>query len=219
MARSDCSGRRGRRATRFGALVLLLPTALAGCQSLPFRSETAGWPRYESRIGEHVVRYRVPPDGRVLRESQAEVDPDFPRREIVWQFAVFGYDSPPNSRALPPTRISFGIGRVPGGPLPAAPSAKELGDRVVRQASMGGRPILYHGDVVEIGDQSWFRLENDVQGSGGVQPEAVIYYAPLDGRSYLFVWGFWAKSVRQTTDQLAAHRATLARIVANTDID
>jgi len=200
------------------ALVLLLAAAALACRGVPYRSETADWPSYETAIGDHLVRYRVPSDGRVLREPQAEADPDFPRREIVWIFAAFGYDAPAEARGLPPTRISFGIGRVPGGPLQSAPSPEELGDRVVREASLGGRPILYHGDVVELGSRSWFRLENDVRSSGGIQPEAVIYYAPLDGARYLFVWGFWAKSVRQTAEQVALHRETLRQVVASTRI-
>jgi hypothetical protein len=196
------------------ALLLGIALATSGCRSLGI---DPGWSAYETRIDAHAIHYALPKGGVALQPPQASWPLAIPKRDKVSIFASIGYGEPAGEQA--PVRLSLGLGRVPGGPLTATPSVEQLGALVLAEAQRVHKQIRYTSELQAVGDTTWFRLENDVPGSEGVQPEAVVYYQPLNASHYVFVWGFWAPEVRRSAADLETHRRELEHVVARTRIE
>jgi hypothetical protein len=193
-------------------LALASLAALAGCATVGPR---VGWTAYSTRLAAYRIDYELPNDGVALVAPEPEVKLAIPRHELVSLFAQLGYGAAA-AGGLPPTRLSLGFGRMPDGPQSGTPSVERLGELVLANARATHRSIRYVGAVERVGKQDWFRIENHVAGSAGVQPEAVVYYRPLDPSHYVFVWGLWEASARSTPQDVDEHQRVLRQVVERT---
>lgn len=180
--------------------------------SLSSVANPVDWTAHSTLLGEYRVEYALPPGGVALQAPAAERKLKLTKHEKVALFASLGF-GPGSENAPPPTRLSIGFGRIPGGTQPETPSVERLGQLVLGEALASHQAMRYHYAIERVGDQTWFRLETHLPGSDGVQPEATVYYQSLDASHYLFVWGFWGASVRATQQDVEDRRRMLQQVV------
>lgn len=209
MTGTNRPARRGRVGRLLRSLAIVPVAVLAACASL---GSEPGWTSYVTRLADYEIRYALPSDGIEIEKPLPEKELVLGKREKVSLFASLGY-GPRDPDGPPPAQISLGFGGMPGGAQPETPSVERLGDLVLGEARATHPAIRYESGLERIGKATWFRLENHVQDSDGVQPEAVVYYRPLDASYYLFVWGIWKPSMRRTQQDIEERQRVLRRAV------